>query len=121
MLKDIDLEVLLLLWPFCPGQAKLMFPTLLLCSELLERDLERFFFGFSIAVDLDRGLPIFGKTSTVSRLVRGMQASPESLRSRRALGEGELDRMLAGDTRSLCLFKLKSVFKNGLEQEPLKL
>lgn len=91
-----------------------------LCSELLDRDLERFFLGLSLAMDLDRGLPILGSISVARRLAGGMPASPESLRSNRAVGEGELERLLAGEIRPLCLM-LRNVLKNGLLQEPLRL
>lgn len=83
-------------------------------SELLERDLEEaFFFGLSIAVDLERGLPDFGINSAAIRLAQGMAPnSPENFLSSSAIGEGELDKLPPGESRPLCLSK---AFQKGLE------
>lgn len=72
-------------------------------SELLERDLaEAFFFGLSVAVDLERGLPDFGINSAAIRLAQGMPPnSPENFLSRSAIGEGELDKLPPGESRPL--------------------
>ena len=117
-LKEMGVKVpLLLLW------AKLIeLPIILIpfCSELLERDLERPFLDLSWAVDFDRGRPTLGAVSAAAqRLSGGIPTSPDSLRSRSAVGEGEFDRLLVGDVRPLC-FKLKSVLRKGV-LEPLML
>ncbi len=85
----------------------------LLWSELLERDLpEPFFFSFSIAVDFERGLPTLGISSAAIRFALGRPSSLENLLSRRAIGEGELDKLPPGETRPLCLSR---AFQKGLE------